>query len=50
MENYYQPEMECASREQIRAWQDERLVKYGPSRVQKCTVLPEFDGEKGGYS
>ncbi len=26
MENYYQPEMECASREQIRAWQDERLV------------------------
>ncbi|MGI6115809.1 MULTISPECIES: phenylacetate--CoA ligase [unclassified Clostridium] len=27
MENYYQPEIECASREQIRAWQDERLVK-----------------------
>ncbi len=26
-ENYYQPEIECASREQIRAWQDERLVK-----------------------
>ncbi|MDO4288158.1 MAG: phenylacetate--CoA ligase [Eubacterium sp.] len=27
MENYFQPEIECASREQIRAWQDERLVK-----------------------
>ena len=27
MENYYQPEIECASREQIKAWQDERLVK-----------------------
>ncbi|HIT08039.1 MAG TPA: phenylacetate--CoA ligase [Candidatus Merdivicinus faecavium] len=27
MEHYYQPEIECASREQIRAWQDERLVK-----------------------
>lgn len=27
MEHYYQPEIECASQEQIRAWQDERLVK-----------------------
>lgn len=27
MEHYYQPDIECASREQIRAWQDERLVK-----------------------
>lgn len=27
MPNYYQPEIECASQEQIRAWQDERLVK-----------------------
>ncbi len=27
MEKYYQPEIECASREQIRAWQSERLVK-----------------------
>lgn len=25
MENYYQGEIECASQEQIRAWQDERL-------------------------
>ncbi len=27
MERYYQPEIECASREQIKAIQDERLVK-----------------------
>ena len=27
MERYYQKEIECASRDQIRAWQDERLVK-----------------------
>jgi phenylacetate-CoA ligase len=27
MERYYQPEIETASREQIRAWQDERLIK-----------------------
>lgn len=26
MKNYYQPEIETASQEQIRAWQDERLV------------------------
>ncbi len=27
MEHYYQPEIECASPEQIQAWQDERLVE-----------------------
>ena len=27
MERYYQPEIEQASREQIKAWQDERLVE-----------------------
>ncbi len=27
MEHYFQPEIECASREQILAWQNERLVK-----------------------
>ena len=27
MERYYQPEIETAPREQIKAWQDERLVK-----------------------
>ena len=27
MEQYYQKEIECASQEQIKAWQDERLLK-----------------------
>ena len=27
MQNYFHPEIECASQDQIRAWQDERLVK-----------------------
>ena len=27
MEHYFEPQIECASREQITAWQDERLVK-----------------------
>ena len=27
MKRYYQPEIETASPEQMRAWQDERLVK-----------------------
>lgn len=27
MGNYFQPEIECASQDQIRAWQNERLVK-----------------------
>ena len=27
MKKYYQPEIETASREQIKAWQDDRLVK-----------------------
>ncbi len=51
MENYYQPEIECASREQIRAWQDERLVKtvhhvyenvpYYRNLMDKQGVAPE---------
>lgn len=51
MENYYQPEIECASREQIRAWQDERLVKtvhhvyehvpYYRNLMEKQGVTPE---------
>lgn len=51
MEHYYQPEIECASREQIRAWQDERLVKqvkhvydnvpYYRNLMEKKGVKPE---------
>lgn len=50
MEHYYQPDIECASREQILAWQDERLVKqvqhvydnvpYYRSLMEKKGVVP----------
>ena len=33
MPNYYQPEIECASREQITAWQNERLVQNRSTRL-----------------
>ncbi len=51
MTKYYQPEIECASPEQIRAWQDERLVKqvkhvwdnvpYYRAMMEKAGVTPE---------
>ena len=51
MERYYQPEIETASREQIRAWQDERLVKqvkhvwdnvpYYRKKMEDAGVSPE---------
>ena len=51
MERYYQPEIETASREQIRAWQDERLVKqvkhvwdnvpYYRKKMEDAGVCPE---------
>ena len=51
MENYFQPEIECASPEQIRKWQDERLVKtvkhvydnvpYYREKMDKAGVKPE---------
>ncbi len=51
MENYYQKEIETASYEQIRAWQDERLVKtvkhvyennkYYRNLMEKKGVAPE---------
>ena len=37
MENYYQKDIECASREQLKAWQDERLaaqVKHAYENVE----------------
>lgn len=50
MEHYYQPEIECASREQIQAWQDERLVKqvqnawdnvpYYREKLEKAGLCP----------
>ena len=51
MENYYQPEVECASREQIREWQDERLTKqvkhvydnvpYYRVKMEEVGLVPE---------
>ena len=51
MSNYYQPEIECASREQIRAWQDERLVStvrrvydsvpYYHKKMEETGVTPD---------
>lgn len=51
MKNYYQPEVECASREQIREWQDERLTKqvkhvydnvpYYRAKMEEVGLVPE---------
>ena len=51
MERYYQKEIECASAEQIRAWQDERLVQqvrhvydnvpYYRAKMEEKGVRPE---------
>ena len=47
MERYYQPEIECASREQIRAWQDERLVKTVNHVYQNVPYYRNLMKEKG---
>lgn len=51
MQNYYQPEIETASREQIHQWQSERLVKqvkhvwqhvpFYRKRMEEAGVTPE---------
>lgn len=47
MERYYQPEIECASREQIRAWQDERLVKTVARVYKNVPYYRKLMQEKG---
>ena len=47
MERYYQPEIECASREQIRAWQDERLVKQVRHAYDHVPYYKKLMDEKG---
>ena len=47
MERYYQPEIECASREQIRAWQDERLVATVKRVYQNVAYYRKKMDEKG---
>ena len=51
MEHYFDPKVECASREQITAWQNERLVKqvervynnvpYYKKKMDELGVRPE---------
>lgn len=47
MEHYYQPEIECASREQIREWQDERLVKQVKHVYDNVPYYHKLMEEKG---
>lgn len=47
MENYFQPEIECASKEQIRAWQDERLTKQVKHVYDHVQYYREKMDEKG---
>lgn len=47
MEHYYQPEIECASREQIRAWQDERLAKTVKHVYENVEFYKKKMDEKG---
>lgn len=47
MGNYFQPEIECASQEQIRAWQDERLVKQVRHVYDNVELYRKRMDEKG---
>ena len=48
LERYYQPEIETASREQIKAWQDERLVKQVQHVWDNVPYYRKKMEEKGG--
>ncbi len=47
MGKYFQPEIECASQEQIRAWQDERLVKQVRHVYDNVEMYRKRMDEKG---
>lgn len=47
MEHYYQKDIECASREQIRAWQDERLVKTVKHVYENVPYYKKMMDERG---
>ena len=47
MERYYQPEIECASRDQIRAWQNERLVPTVKRVYENVPYYRHLMEEKG---
>jgi len=47
MERYYQPEIECASVEQIKAWQNEKLVKQVKHVYDNVPYYRNLMDEKG---
>lgn len=47
MEKYYQPEIECASLDQIRAWQSERLIKQVQNVWDNVPMYRKRMEEKG---
>ena len=47
MERYYQPEIECASREEIVALQNERLVKQVKNVYENVPYYRNLMDEKG---
>ncbi len=47
MGNYFQPEIECASPEQIKAWQDERIVKQVKHVYDNVAMYKERMDEMG---
>ena len=47
MENYYQKEIECADREEIQHWQDERLVKQVKHVYESVAYYRKLMEEKG---
>ena len=47
MEHYFEPQIECASREQITAWQDERLVKTVKRVYEAVPYYRQKMDEKG---
>lgn len=47
MPNYYQPEIECASQEQIKAWQDERIVKQVKYVYENVPYYKKLMDDKG---
>ena len=48
MERYFHPEIECASREQIRAWQDAGLVKTVAHVYKNVPYYRNLMDQKGG--
>ena len=47
MKRYYQPEIECASVEQIKAWQNEKIVKQVKHVYENVPYYRNLMDEKG---